>query len=74
MLYPLDSISHPVFRIGTGVDPIRQLRARLQKADSYLSAPDAIEAMKSLGVATLNIDGQRQILWETCCGESTELS
>ena len=41
---------------------IRQLRAHLQKADSYLSAPDAIEAMKSLGVATLNIDGQRQIL------------
>jgi len=41
---------------------IRQLRVHLQKADSYLSAPDAIEAMKSLGVATLNIDGKREIL------------
>jgi len=35
---------------------------RMQKAGSYLSAPDAIGAMKSLGVAVLNIDGERQIL------------
>ena len=41
---------------------IRQLRNHLQKADSYLSAPDAIEAMKSLGVAVLDIGGQQRVL------------
>lgn len=41
---------------------MRQLRTHLQKGNSYLSAPDAIEAMKSLGVAVLNLDGQRQVL------------
>jgi len=41
---------------------MRQLRHHLQKAGSYLSAPDAMEAMKSLGVAVLNIDGEQQIL------------
>lgn len=41
---------------------MRQLRHHLLEADSYLSAPDALEAMKSLGVAVLNVNGQRQIL------------
>jgi transposase len=41
---------------------MRQLRHHLQQAGSYLSAPDAIEAMKSLGVAVLNMDGKRQVL------------
>lgn len=39
----------------------RQLRHHLDKAGSYLSAPDALEAMKSLGVAVLDMNGQRQI-------------
>ena len=41
---------------------MRQLRHHLEQAGSYSSAPDAFKAMKSLGVALLNIDGQRQIL------------
>ena len=41
---------------------MRQLRHHLEEADCYLSAPDALEAMKSLGVAVLNIKGQRQVL------------
>jgi transposase len=41
---------------------MRQLRHHLQRAGSYLSAPDALEATKSLGVAVLNIAGKQQVL------------
>ena len=41
---------------------MRQLRHHLEQTDTYLSAPDALEAMKSLGVAVLDINGQRQVL------------
>lgn len=41
---------------------LRQLRRRLQEAGETMSAPDALLAVKSLGVAELDLNGQKLVL------------
>ncbi len=41
---------------------MRQLRRHLQNAGVALSAPDALAAMKSLGISVLNLKGTRELI------------